>query len=426
MKVRNLLFGTMIACAFVACSNDDDPISGGGENNGDGKTYVEVNAKSAITKAAADEAITSLTLIVADNSGKIEAIADNASEKGNGSLSRKASVTPGQKKVIMLANVTVAESYIGKNLSAVAALTNDITSETDGNLSMNSVVYDIIVKANATTYLGYSGTTSASEVYLTDAPNDGVKLYRNVAKVVLNTIKVTEELGAGNSQYPNAKLDVKSVYIANAKNKTSLLPVDFSEWGETQVSSDFSWLAGLSTIVESGEGIKFKVEEVQNATGAYLAAYDNKSISATGETTTFDKSFYVYENLNTSASNAAAKTLLVIKGDFSYDAWDATAEKVSRVTESDRYYTIAIGRTGFEQGFSLPDNFKTLRGGAEGVNGAAVNNAFDVLRNLQYNISLTVKGMGYKTPGGESDKQVLDVQVQVVPFGYVNQDVEIE
>ena len=221
MKVRNLLFGTMIACAFVACSNDDDPISGGGENNGDGKTYVEVNAKSAITKAAADEAITSLTLIVADNSGKIEAIADNASEKGNGSLSRKASVTPGQKKVIMLANVTVAESYIGKNLSAVAALTNDITSETDGNLSMNSVVYDIIVKANATTYLGYSGTTSASEVYLTDAPNDGVKLYRNVAKVVLNTIKVTEELGAGNSQYPNGKWDVKSVYIADANNKTS-------------------------------------------------------------------------------------------------------------------------------------------------------------------------------------------------------------
>ena len=25
MKLRNLLFGTMIACAFVACSNDDDP-----------------------------------------------------------------------------------------------------------------------------------------------------------------------------------------------------------------------------------------------------------------------------------------------------------------------------------------------------------------------------------------------------------------
>ena len=26
MKLRNLLFGTMIACAFAACSNEDDPI----------------------------------------------------------------------------------------------------------------------------------------------------------------------------------------------------------------------------------------------------------------------------------------------------------------------------------------------------------------------------------------------------------------
>ena len=38
MKLRNLLFGTMIACAFAACSNEDDPIVGPdqpqtGENN---------------------------------------------------------------------------------------------------------------------------------------------------------------------------------------------------------------------------------------------------------------------------------------------------------------------------------------------------------------------------------------------------------
>ena len=38
MKLRNLLFGTMIACVFAACSNEDDPIVGPdqpqtGENN---------------------------------------------------------------------------------------------------------------------------------------------------------------------------------------------------------------------------------------------------------------------------------------------------------------------------------------------------------------------------------------------------------
>lgn len=30
MKLRNLLYATMIACAFASCSKDDDPIDNGG------------------------------------------------------------------------------------------------------------------------------------------------------------------------------------------------------------------------------------------------------------------------------------------------------------------------------------------------------------------------------------------------------------
>ena len=53
MKLRNLLFGTMIACAFAACSNEDDPIVGPdqpqtGENNATLTISVKNVARSLI------------------------------------------------------------------------------------------------------------------------------------------------------------------------------------------------------------------------------------------------------------------------------------------------------------------------------------------------------------------------------------------
>ena len=58
MKLRNLLFGTMIACVFAACSNEDDPIVGPdqpqtGENNATLTISVKNVARS-LTKAAAE------------------------------------------------------------------------------------------------------------------------------------------------------------------------------------------------------------------------------------------------------------------------------------------------------------------------------------------------------------------------------------
>lgn len=54
MKLRNLLFGTMIACAFVACSNDDDPTPTP-EAKGEASLVVSVkNGVSGITKAGTE------------------------------------------------------------------------------------------------------------------------------------------------------------------------------------------------------------------------------------------------------------------------------------------------------------------------------------------------------------------------------------
>ena len=58
MKLRNLLFGTMIACAFVACSNDDDPTPEPTPEVGTGTLIAGLDSK-ALTKANSSE-ITSL------------------------------------------------------------------------------------------------------------------------------------------------------------------------------------------------------------------------------------------------------------------------------------------------------------------------------------------------------------------------------
>ena len=115
---------------------------------------------------------------------------------------------------------------------------------------------------------------------------------------------------------------------------------------------------------------------------------------------------------------------------------ESTGE-VERKTVTDRYYTLAIGRTGFDTGettgftvaaasaVDFPFASRVADPSSTGINGASANKAFDVLRNLQYKIALTVKGLGYDQPGGGDPEQYLDVKVQVVGFGDVDQSVEI-
>ena len=88
--------------------------------------------------------------------------------------------------------------------------------------------------------------------------------------------------------------------------------------------------------------------------------------------------FYTFENLNLNG-NENVHTLLVVEGTFSYGSGESN--KVS----STRYYTVSVGHDGVEHNGQL-----------DGLTRGDVG----VLRNLQYNISLTVKGPGYTTPFG--------------------------
>lgn len=450
MKLKNFMFATMIACAFASCSNDDEIPTPGTEPGTEG-SYLEILVKDpGLTKAdPAESEIKTLTAVVFDADNKIEAI--EASAPGVGTNSRKVALTPGTKSVIVIANYTLPNTVaIGGDYSALTALTSLRTAEdADAGFSMSSKVYSgITVETNKTTYLGYTTTTAKTTdgIFVTE-DTDGVKLYRNVAKVVLENVTIVNDRGEFKNM-SNPNLQIEDVFILNAKTTTNLVAsaADAAKhWAPTQ-SSVATLLGGVDKGAWTSD-VKFMLGASWTTSTVLKDNVDNITIGFKGDKmpTSTDgfknTSFYVYENGSNLAATAEPKTLLVIKGTVSYDYINA-AGQVARKTEPNRYYTLAIGRTGFEafkatenatptNGFIVPTpaDFpiasRVAAGATTGINGADAGRAYDVLRNLQYNISLTVKGMGYNEPGGGDPQQYLDVQVRVVPFGQVSQNVEI-
>ena len=426
MKLRNLMYATMIACAFASCSNDDVPTPDNGNPDAEGGTSLTVKFdKAADTKASGD--ITSLSMLVFNADGKLEVVGTKvntpAVEGGNDAVAH-AELTAGVKEVALIANYIVPttgeQSLIGKTKAEVFATLNktfDSELEVEGTLTMNSKIYTgVVVAAEKNNVFGFA-TAPAGYVNvegLTDTDlKSPVKLYRNVAKVVLNKISTKMAENSNKPRYSDPQLVLKEIFILQGHKKTNLIGENWGQYATTNVDDEWcsayahtdEWTEkdDLYTLVENPtvpENTPSWIKTTITGTVTTLNAYETAN------------SFYVYEN--TDLDN---RTLLVVKGDFSYKINDT-----DRKIESDRYYTIALGEN-FQMSAgesNVASELLTLRGvtGNDGkYNG--------LYRNLQYDLTLTVTGPGYQTPGGGGYPTTLDVQCVVVPFGYVSQDVEI-
>lgn len=429
MKLKNLLFATMFACAFASCSSDDDPVidNGGGEDPSAEATLEVKVATPAITRAGeTDATISTLSVLVFDEATqRLESKGTNEAGKTENIqtsvIAKK--ITAGSKKVLVLANVNV-DSYTadikeGTLYETVLNATKEYNNEVDGQLSMNSQVYTVTLEAGVTNYLGYT-EAQANEYkghYLNQASGATVKLYRNVAKIVLNSVQVT----ANETKYKNAKLDIESVFVLHANKTTKLVGADGAAWGTTEAvpyyylngasKSDYkdiwvSYMEGKEAVQNyiplTGEGLYGT-----DATTAFVSALTVKDLTVanTPWTPEGNNSFYAYEN-----TSKDIYTLLVVKGKFKY----------GDITEPEsRYYSVAIGKDGgLEEGYEKPQNILDSRGGK----------LFGTVRNIQYNVDLRVAGPGYTTPFGPKaeDDTFLDVKVQVVAFGQITQNPSIE
>ena len=439
MTLRNLMYATMIACAFASCSKDD--VVGP-----DGPVVAEGDASFAIkiaqpTKAATDADISDLTVLVFNGWQSASTgitLEKKATVDGNVTEVTQTKLTPGNKTVLVLANAKTEVASFTEGATTLqnvldATTTFQVLSETVGNFSMNSKAYEVTLQASVTNYLGYGLDGQAAGNYLAQAGTEPVKMYRNVAKILLTSIKIKEEVDKG-YQYPKATLRVTELFVLHGHNTSKLVGADAAEWGTTNVDGHYVSGVSADTYKEYLKGVN-----ETNKIFSYLADPESNYAHAPELATTIVgadyspivvskdapyapkadyKTFYTYEN--TASTTDEIQTLLVIKGDFSYDGIKPGETEVSRMTEKDRYYSFAIGTTSTIDLKNLDANLIALRGGAENIKG--------VLRNLQYETSVTIAGPGYKTPFGPKggDDTFLDVKVKVVDFGRVIQDVEIE
>lgn len=426
MKLRNLMYATMIACAFASCSNDDVPTPDNGNPDAEGGTSLTVKFdKAADTKASGD--ITSLSMLVFNADGKLEVVGTKATtpavEEGSDAVAH-AELTAGVKEVALIANYIVPttgeQSLIGKTKAEVFAVLNktfDSELEVEGTLTMNSKIYTgVVVAAEKKNVFGFA-TAPAGYVNvggLTDTDlKSPVKLYRNVAKVVLNKISTKVAENSNKPRYLDPQLVLKEIFILQGHKKTNLMGENWDQYATTNVDDEWysayahtdEWTEkdDLYTLVENPtvpENTPSWIKTTITGTVTTLNAYETAN------------SFYVYEN--TDLDN---RTLLVVKGDFSYKISDT-----GRKTESDRYYTIALG-----ENFQVSAGESNVASELLALRGVTGNDGKynGLYRNLQYDLTLTVTGPGYQTPGGGGDPTTLDVQCVVVPFGQVNQDVEI-
>lgn len=417
MKLRNLLYATMVACVFASCSNEDDPTPNPDPTPEAAEATLEVQIKAPLSSKATtmpdvDSEIKSLQLIVFDPTTENVAYVGTTAGKAGENIAVKTTVKAGSQKVLVLANSTKTIT-VGTSMDNVIneSKTFDTENATNG-FSMNSGVFTVNIEAGKTNYVGYASEVVKSEVDAKTAvllTSDPVKLFRNVGKVILKSAKISENIDK--KRYPNASVKLKNVYLLHA-HKTTKLATE-AAWGPINVGG--SYLNGATTDAY-GKWATYMTDKT--AIYPYLStpvyAQEEvylKSLKDATEITEGTDAFYAYENTE---AKEGYRTLLVVEADFSYKADDAASATVSE----GRFYPIAVGYDNAVFN-SIGSDFTELRNGVklEGL-----------LRNLQYEVSLGIAGPGYTTPfGPKGDEDTsLDVEVKVVDFGHVAQSEVIE
>ncbi|MEY8609000.1 hypothetical protein AALM74_07445 [Parabacteroides segnis] len=443
MKLRNLLFGTMIACAFVACSNDDDPIDNGGGNT-DGKTLLQVSPNVIKTKAAI--AGKDFKVYVIDNAGNVV-----AEGKANEAFAVPTEAE-GNVEIVVLKNMpetfgsgTDADKKITKKSDLLAAIDFSETEESfasDPTSSQNTAFYKVSILRGEKNMLGYSTAEVEKESgnNLDAAITTSIPAYRNVSWIDLERVTLVE-----NPKYPNAKFEIDEAFILNARRYSHMAADSYTIWPVTEFVDD-NYLCGVdydtyanwdeeANEIAPGEkyittiakdNFKDYVHDA-NVVPAEAKGYkkpigkviDGKFVKVTlpredaNNSRTFKPewaaSFFTYEN--TDKSNP---TLLVVKGIYTYT--NAEGHRIPANPEP-RYYTIEVG--------------KLITSGIIDLSQFGIKDISEIVgvrRNIQYNVSLNVSGPGSKNPliPGTEEITYMDASVTLVPWGRVSQEETIE
>ena len=454
IELRNLLFGTMIACAFAACSNEDDPIVGPdqpqtGENNATLTISVKNVARN-LTKAVAEgtqtenEAkITNLTVALYDaetgalvaSSSDIateDATADNDEVQFTG-LTEKAEL-----RAIAFANmpeISLTGTTIDNFVSPVYTMPADGFSE--DYLPMSSGLSDQFALQAGKNYYGYNKTQEEGVNILVAEP---LYLIRNVARIdftglSLDMTKATKDVYVEGT----ATIVPECVFIMHGRTKSNAADMrDGTDWWKTVSNTvwgniSVTYAAGATDYASGYKG-DFPEDDAMFTymKGSIIEGYKaNLPTEALVQDIATDKDgvpatiaiapkFYVFENPQVKAAREMnvsdfkpeeLATEIVVKGTYKLEnAKKFGSNAVYNYEEKTAYWPIKIAATN-----------EMAAGTADYLNDGKIH------RNIIYSIDATLAGRGYDDPTvPPTDFVELFVKTKVLDWGSANQSSVVE
>lgn len=416
MKLQNLIYATMVACAFSACSNDDDPNIPDPAQELDATLTVAFNAVGnngsglrSLTKADGDNQFNTIKKIgiAVFNAGAMNgAIAENGlisysvREKASADIDTTACISAksGSVKVLVVANPT---DDMFTNKTDYAGFLDAISESAINkeSLLMSSAVRTVTLEKGRNTIATNASTVFKTE---TDADNSGhvastenIKVYRNVARIEVPKITVDPREGFGKGK--TAKFTLTAIYASQVRNSVMVFG-DASEWCKV-VNASADLTAG-EAIYNAGDETypNYMKTFTTNNTVEYGTGKDGYLDFPSDKTMLF-----VYDNSSETAIDKASATRLVIRGTYEYTTDGGATSK------SENAYWTTIINNGTPQGGS--GDFAVHCG---------------VLRNVKYLVSVKITGPGSTSEDPDGNAASLTANLEVVNWGVVNYDPDID
>ena len=453
MKLRNLLFGTMIACAFAACSNEDDPIVGPDQpQTGEVETTLAFAIKGADTKTkagtqtGAEEKVNNLRVILYTADGNYVASSTTGATKDNVNDNREVQMTAklpaGVTSYKVLAVANLSTSFADNVGTLLAAMEQGAPFGTgaaigDAGLPMSSgVSAAFTVTLGKANYYGYT----TDDIVDYDATKDVIvaseplPLIRNVARVDLK--KVTLDLNASTKEpgYTaiSAQLQLQEAFILHARIKAAAadLSTTPSWWNSTAgtwgtIAAQYT--ASTTELLSGRNVFESTPSTFENVVGTADDGYktvlsqtitQNSTVAVSQELEGI--SFYILENDKTSASRE-----IVVTGDDAVT--NHSHQYATELVIKGKYKVTSATNTSGTYKYPEEVRYWPIKIGIDGISGSGAGTG-SVHRNYIYEITeATIAGPGYKDPTKKEDDPIqLFVKTKVTDWGRATQAPVIE
>ena len=399
MKIFKILLVTAIAFGMMACNNEDVPqVIDGPEATISVKVYPSSDGPSfrATGDLSGDGILTpGLVAESAIKSLEVWVFAGDVLDGYGSSVAatptevKDIAAHVGSRHIVVIANAHIGNVITSKT-ALLARLENLPTDVATKGLIMTAEPVAITLEKGKN-YYGFTGTdVSGEHKYHVQTPLAITRVNARVA-IVSATLDY-DNVPADQKLYFDNLKDLQ-VAMFNVPNQTKLFGTALA----TNTSYQFGalWPSPKSTYVGTG---------TPNPTLLYNAL--TNSLPSVPITAALAPYYYVNENTSTNVGDGTApgeKMIIVLRAKV-YKDTDAVTSLSDLYTDSNgyTYYPVWVNKDGLTPSGNVGNS--------------------NVYRNTQYNISLTIKGLGRPTID-EVDKAWLDVKVKVKDWEVVDQNV---